>query len=190
MTHASGNPPWQDYPNLTTPVTAGTLEHVEALLDRLLNPPAFSASQNTAQSLPSGVATVLKWDRETIDTHNGHDTVTNNTRYTVPTGWAGIYFVTTQMMLGDFVGRRAIWILKNGTPLPASLAEVPQVTTAQPGLQRTVRVSKLVPAVPGDYIEAQGFQDNPGGVAQTLVTSAGTTAGDFSSGIDLFYVRP
>lgn len=193
MAHASGNPTWVDYPDLSTMVSAAALERIEALLDRLAGPPAFSGYQGVKQTLAPGAIVAITFDKEVLDTHNGHDTVTNSSRYTIPAGWPGTYFVRGLVMIKDFIGRRAVWIYKNGAVVPGGLAiDSPSASTdASKDLQRTVMTSGLVPVVPGDYIEIRGFQDsgtlvnnNP---SLDTIVSAG---GDFSSSLDVFYVRP
>lgn len=185
MAHASGNPTWVDYPDLSTMVSAAALERVEALLDRLTNPPVFSAYQTVKQTLANGAIAGITFDQEVIDTHNGHDPVTNRGRYTIPAGWSGTYVIRAQVMIQNYTGRRVVWVYKNGAATPGGLSIMSPSTTSIPGNQSSSMAMTVIPAAAGDYIEVMAYQDS-GGALDTTVAAAG----DYASSLALFYLRP
>lgn len=68
------------------------------------------------QTLSSGSPTAINWDTEIYDSNNFHDTVTNNTRITIPLGAAGKYMFFGGLVFDtDATGARKIGIRKNGT---------------------------------------------------------------------------
>jgi hypothetical protein len=104
---------------------------------------------------PSGGYTI-PWTSELTDTGGWHDNVTNNTRLTVPSGY-NISHVRIWAMVrianGGIGDRVYIRFLKNGASSYAGVAEQQYpmfATTAD-----YVLVSATVPAVAGDYFEAQ-----------------------------------
>ena len=93
MTHpASGNPTWQDYPDLSTPVTADALEAMEGALDAVSAPgPVVALVQNTAQNVLGSTWTAITFDSEDLDTA-GLWSGSGNT-LTIPAAWAGLWAV-------------------------------------------------------------------------------------------------
>lgn len=61
------------------------------------NLPLLKIYKGSNQSIPNGVETEVTFDAEIIDTFAMHDNVTNNSRFTVPTGCAGWYRVLAQI---------------------------------------------------------------------------------------------
>lgn len=55
-------------------------------------------TKSTAQSISSGTETIITFDTETFDSDGFHSTVTNTSRITIPTGKAGKYLATAQIM--------------------------------------------------------------------------------------------
>ena len=70
-----------------------------------------------AQSIPNTTLTALNFDTESYDVGSLHDTVTNNNRFTVPTGGdTGVWILTLQVQWGsNATGIRIISIYNNGT---------------------------------------------------------------------------
>lgn len=165
MTHpASGNATWLNYPDVTTPITAATLENLEAAVDLIIDRPVFAVRQGTNQTLTVSVFTTLTFDAtatETIDTHNAHSPTVNPTRWVCPRN--GIYLASALVTTPNSTAtRRACTIFKNGT----AVDETQVVATPSNNLDQGV-ASKAHPiaCVVGDYLEAKAYVN----VASTTV---------------------
>lgn len=96
---------------------------------------------------------------ENMDSHSGHDLITNNGRWTCPAGQGGLYRVSGMVTFAPFgspnqtINAR---ILKNGAEFAYSTGQnvvIPttgQATSALTG-------EKLVNLQPGEYVSLQGF---------------------------------
>jgi len=136
----------------------------------LANPPVFQAYQSAAQSISNSSVTALGMDTEVVDTYNGHDTVTNNSRWTCPTGAAGTYVAIGYFGLAaNATGVRLVRINKNGATLPLSQSDL-----ATPGTAVSLATFSiaLVQLAVGEYVEAYGFQTS-GGALNTTPTDTG-----------------
>lgn len=131
-----------------------------------LNPPLAMLYQNTAQSVPNAAFTAITWDTEVADTHNGHDLITNPTRYTSQI--AGWYEVDGQISWApNATGRRIASIFVNGAELGYTRDEI--VPTATAGTSLSCKATALVFLNVNDYVEIRGFQSS-GGALNTAVT--------------------
>lgn len=114
--------------------------------------------QSAAQSLPSAVAggTAIVFDAEDWDSDGYHDTVTNNTRLTIPAGLGGLYFLTGGLALANpsAATRVTAMIRKNGTTY---LAGGGPTDNYGPSNQVWGSVGFVDLAVPGDYYELMGL---------------------------------
>ena len=79
-----------------------------------VNTPAFRATQNSNQTVPTGAYTKLVLDVEQKDTNSAYDT--SNYRFTIPTGYAGQYFFSAQYRISGLGDQDVpqIMIYKNG----------------------------------------------------------------------------
>jgi len=115
-------------------------------------PPVFSATQATAQT---GVAlntwTAVLFDAELIDTHNGHDNVTNPSRYTTPAGRGGIWQFQGVVAV-DGTGVGGVCLAVNGVRVKGSAVTKP---SGAPGAFATP--AKLVTVAAGDYAEVHWY---------------------------------
>lgn len=147
MAHASGNPTWQDYPSLATPVTAATLESIEGVLDRTDGrafaryhcavPGGQSITANgTPQNIPFDV------DVSTHpDVSRGSPTVPTAT-YLFTLNRAGVWTISTGIRFqstGGTLNQLMIW---NGTSSAVRYAETQQAT----GLGSCITTSYRFPA--------------------------------------------
>lgn len=116
---------------------------------------------STTQSKATNVA--LGFDQEDFDDAAYHDTVTNNTRLTVPSGQAGRYLVIAFVKSNGTItaGKYIAYIQKNGADLPG--AQQDSAALAAGGVQLTVSAFAVMAAT--DYVEVK-------------VSSAGTTTWD------------
>lgn len=138
----------------------------------LNNPPiARLTAEGGSQTIPSGSGTwtSIQLPTETVDTYNGHNNVTNNTRYTAPR--AGLYLISGYVSVaetGTNSGYRAARLLVNGTTPYAGWTTLP----ATAGTSGTaVYATALVRMAVGDYVETQMQQTQ--GAALTVNNGAG-----------------
>lgn len=128
------------------------------------------AYQTSGQSVNSATQTLLTWDAEEFDSNGFHDNVTNNSRFTVPSGQDGYYMFGANLVwtvgLADQT-RCFINLLKNGTLIRGGRAEVPESgTSAEP----SPACSVLVQLAATDYVEVQVHQSS--GSAKTISVTA------------------
>jgi hypothetical protein len=132
------------------------------------------AYHNAAQSIANATGTAVALNSERVDTDGFHDSSTNNTRLTVPSGLAGKYQITAHIAWGaGSVGVRQLQLRLNGTTIiadntispPGAFAfSVPPVTTMY-----TLAV--------GDYVEIVVTQSSGGALD---VISSGNISPEFS----------
>lgn len=113
------------------------------------------AFANATQGLANNTVVVLALAGESYDSGTLHDTVTNNSRITVPT--TGKYVVTGQVGHGSTTGAAQARILKNGTATAVNSRGM----DANGG---NVSVSDIVSCTAGDYLELAAFQNSGGTV--------------------------
>jgi hypothetical protein len=124
------------------------------------------ASKAAVQSIGTGALTVLVLDTESFDTDAFHDTVTNNSRMTIPTGFGGYYqIVASYGAASNATGWRQVGILLNAVTTLA-LSTISAFT----GIA-CVQASVIAHLNAADYVEAQVWQSS-GGALNTVV---GTT---------------
>ena len=125
-------------------------------------------TKSANQSILNATGTLISFDTESFDTNGFHDNVTNNTRFTIPTGYAGKYLVTGILVwAANASGQRVNYILKNGSLL--------HLTSAQPlsagGATTAAIVSQVIDLAVGDYVELQCYQDSGGALNMTGTNS-------------------
>lgn len=122
----------------------------------LANPPIFLGTQATAQSLTTATTTAINLDAETVDTYNGHSTVTNNNRYTAQV--AGWYLLVGSVSFApNGTGRREMALRVNGAGIWQG--DVSVVVSAL-----DVATFAAIPAFMnvGDFADMTGFQASGG----------------------------
>lgn len=125
----------------------------------LLNRPIFRGRSTASQSVGTGSWTSLALAAEDVDSADGHDNATNNTRYTaVYAGWYQVSCVVGTIA-GNVTGRRGARFAVNGTLINASRCLLAATTASAIVMPGTTVVLYLNV---GDYVEAQGFQDSGG----------------------------
>jgi hypothetical protein len=121
------------------------------------------------QAISNATGTFLSFNSEDLDTNNFHDNSTNNSRLTVPTGYAGKYLATFQLRYysgaDNGVGTRVGSIQKNRTNVLATYSFIPNASIAV-----TCTVSTIVNLVVGDYLEVDTYQTS-GTTMNTFGTS-------------------
>lgn len=121
------------------------------------NTPRCSAYHSTTQSIPNNTQTALNLDSEDYDVGGMHDTVTNNSRITIPTGQGGLYLIVAHV---DFAtngtNARRCEIFVNGSRIHRTVA-TPSASTGT-----AMQDVMIWPLAAGDYVEVYAFQNSGG----------------------------
>lgn len=121
--------------------------------------PRAGVFHGTTQSIPNTTDTALLFNSEDFDVGTLHDTVTNNSRITIPTGGDGLYLVTaTYCPVSAAAGSGYVFIKKNGATTVSTVSRSNLVNGNTTGIQ----VVALVVLAAADYIEAIGNQSSGG----------------------------
>lgn len=143
---------------------AGFDTWANAVTDTILDYNKFSGARVTksaGQAIPTGTVTNVTWNTETFDVGGYHDNATNNSRLTIPAGFADAYYLLQAQLswTGSTGGyRRFQSIIKNGfTSDDQGMVHTGPLTNATGAL--IVNWSALVAATAGDYFEVECFQD-------------------------------
>jgi hypothetical protein len=132
-----------------------------------------SLYKSTAQTASNSTWTAITFDSENFDVGGYHDTSTNNTRITIPTGKGGYYSLTGSLNWGgNTTGARTAAIYLNGS-LNKVLGQHPS-TIANDVYTEFNYIMNLSA---GDYVEMYGFQLSGG----NLGIQGATTATVFSA---------
>jgi hypothetical protein len=108
------------------------------------------------QAITTATTTTITWDAELFDTNTFHDNVTNNSRITIPAGYAGKYAITGLVSWGSSAtGYRIVEIFKNGATNGVMWSGAMQGYYA-------VAVVKILDLAVSDYIEIKGYQNSGG----------------------------
>jgi hypothetical protein len=111
-----------------------------------------------AQSIPNNVATAVTFGSEYYDTDSFHDTSTNTSRITIPSGLGGYYLFTgSGEWANNTTGRRWMFLYKNGSVV-SEFELIPQGATAT----ATGFYFQVVSAVATDYFELYVQQTSGG----------------------------
>lgn len=141
------------------------------------NPPAFKGTVSAGPSIPTAAFTAIGFDQETVDTHNGHSTSTNNSRYTAVA--PGLYSVFGSVgWTPNATGRRIASIFVNGAEIADTRSECSPTATASTA--QTNQPETLVQLAVGDFVEIRAFQSSGGALS---ATTAGTN-------LNIFWLRP
>jgi hypothetical protein len=117
-----------------------------------------SMYKSSAQAITTSVWTAVTFDSEEFDTDAFHNTSTNTSRITIPTGMGGKYLFTGTMIWQQNSGNnRAVAIYKNG-------GTSKQLCLIDPNGDFNTEISyaTIISAVPGDYFELFTYQDTAG----------------------------
>ena len=122
-------------------------------------------SHSTTQSVATSTWTAMNADTEEYDTDSLHDTATNNTRLTIPSGMGGKWLLLVYLSFAfHATGSRGGMIRLNGTTTLWS--------ALQPAVAATYGSTLVVVGVhdlsAGDYVEACAWQSSGGNLNVTL----------------------
>lgn len=125
-------------------------------LDFLLGPPYAEVAHSANQSIPNNTDTALNWNSEFADTDGGHDTVTNNTRYTAQT--SGIFLCQAHAAFaGNATGKRDIMFRRNDGIVYGRNGMMPNSAA-----NAYISTAAYVPMTAGMYVEAMVYQNSGG----------------------------
>ena len=128
-----------------------------------------SVYKTTNQSINNTSETAISWDAEIVDTNGFHDNVTNNTRFTVPSGYAGKYLFVISVVSGsNSATDQHINLMVNGATRKTEMFASP---SASP--RRSMLASMLFDLGVGDYLTVNTYQNSGGSVN---ILSGNTTA--------------
>ena len=117
-----------------------------------------SATHSSATSSSNNTYTQIPFDNEIYDTDGMHSNVTNNSRFTIPTGKGGYWLITALIQWADSqVGVRLIRLYVNGV----ATAEYSGLITSAVG-NTGLNWSRVVNVSAGDYCELYGLQTSGG----------------------------
>lgn len=125
---------------------------------------AGASGTNTAgTSITNNTSTAMPCATEAFDTDAFHDTSTNNSRMTIPTGLDGVYMVVAQLgfTFNNSGTVRGLTLQLNGSTALGASASGPEISN--------LSVSAIVALAAGDYVEAMIYQNS--GSAMTLAAA-------------------
>lgn len=142
----------------------------------LVAPPAVGASvyhsTGTPQTVTNGAQPSVAFDLEHYDTHDFHDNVTGNSRFTIPTGLGGKYRLAARLeWSANASGVRDLDFMVNGSTRYGGDTRAGFATYTSVSFSTV----DLVLAA-GDYVETRGYQDS----GSTLTLVAGVAGTRFS----------
>jgi len=109
------------------------------------------------QAVSNATVTNVTFEAEQFDTNSFHDNVTNNTRITIPSGYAGKYQINGYLLYqGNATGDRDFYIYVNNTDYYGY--NIAKANATAINLQNSIILNLAV----GDYLEIKTFQDSGG----------------------------
>jgi hypothetical protein len=118
------------------------------------------AYKDANQSIADSTATAVTYAAENFDTNSFHDNVTNNSRFTVPSGQGGYYLCIAQNAYANVAatGSREVVLRKNGSTYMTQTS-IPGANIARANCVYAVEVLNLVAT---DYVEVLAYQTSGG----------------------------
>jgi hypothetical protein len=118
---------------------------------------ACRLTASVPQSIPNAGETPVGFDTEDYDIGSLHDTVTNNSRITIPAGTAAKYYLITGMVrwASNNGGLRGFYLKKNNTTYL-----VDHSAGNLPAADFVMQFTDIVSLVGGDYIELRVYQSS------------------------------
>jgi hypothetical protein len=136
----------------------------------ILGKPVFLAWQSVVQSIPNNVYTPVTFTSETVDRDNGHDTVTNTSRYTAQTAGYYLFNGTIQYASNVTGSRRALWQVNSAAPVGGG-GFFSTSSTLVAGTASVIAPPFFYYLSVGDYVELAAFQNS--GAALSTVAAGG-----------------
>ena len=133
--------------------------HVKENLNFLYNRCTVSADRNASTTLSNDTWTTVTFGNEDWDTNGAHSTVTNTGRITIPSGFGGIWLLTTMLDFdANTSGSRGVRFVTNGSTLNYG----PMVPAATTTLRTRVSHCLMLNLTAGDYVTVEGYQNRGG----------------------------
>ena len=130
------------------------------------------AYKDANQSIADSTTTAVTYAAENFDTNSFHDNVTNNSRFTVPSGQGGYYLCIAQNAYANVAatGSREVVLRKNGS------TQMTQTSIAGANIARAcmVYVVDVLNLAASDYVEVLAYQTSGGSL--NLVNDASTVS--------------
>lgn len=145
---------------LTSPVLNGSLSGTAIGRDALVY-------NSGSISVPNITNTVITFDSEDHDTDNIHDTVTNNSRLTVPSGVIKIKLSLKIEFLTNSTGNREVYVRKNNLTTYTGFmyaTQIPITSTSTTTFSSICMTSPPLDVIAGDYFEVFAFQNSGGAI--------------------------
>lgn len=125
--------------------------------------PAFvgcSLKFGAGQSLSNATELKVAFDQEYFDTNTFHDNSTNNSRITIPSGYAGKYLVMANIAITAWNNDTRVSIFKNGSAVAATFLRwnAPDLVSAN--------IFYILDCAVSDYLQINMFQSS--GSTQTI----------------------
>ena len=118
-------------------------------------------------NIANNTYTAVSFNLEDFDTDSYHDTSTNNSRITIPSGKGGYFLLVGNMMWGtDNTGQRELVFYKNGAVINGN-AKLQATSSGGPALCLSIILDLAV----GDYVEMYVWQNS----GQQIGTNAANT---------------
>jgi hypothetical protein len=130
---------------------------------------AKATSSDATQSIANNTNTTVNWNAEEYDTSSIHNTVTNNSRLTIPAGLGGYWSVTSKITFaGNNTGARQLRLNKNGALVANFLVPI-----TGSGEQSIILTNTLNLAA-ADYLEIVVYQNSGGALNLNLSGAEGS----------------
>jgi hypothetical protein len=119
-----------------------------------------SVYKSAAQTIATSTSATLTFNTEALDIGGYHDTVTNNSRITIPSGKAGYYMIQCKVgFVNNATGQRSAFLLLNGGA--TAITRFDQ-SIASNNENQHVAISQLYNCIVGDYFEVAVYQTSGG----------------------------
>jgi hypothetical protein len=132
------------------------------------NTPMWYVRRTSDQTLNENVYTKIEWNTENIDTDSAFDNSTNY-RFTVPSGKAGKYYLSTGVGFFDCSAQEHHYVLfyKNGSNVSADPSGI---TTVSDDTDRYWQTNNMIVDLGvGDYVEVYGLFSSASGDTTSTV---------------------
>ena len=128
-----------------------------------------NATKTANQSLSNVTITSISFDgTDILDTNGFHDPSSNNTRMTIPSGYAGKYEISATLeFASNTTGGREVYIRKNGS------TDLQVIQTDAEG-SISMSISGTYSLAVGDYVEIRAYQSS-GGSLDVWASNSGYT---------------
>lgn len=130
--------------------------------------PRAQLRRSSTQSINNATNTAVQWNSEAYDTHNGHDTVTNNSRYTAP--YDGVYQVQVSVPFADDPAafKLLLYLQRSSDSQKYGCDEITKDTQ---NVSVTLSGGHDIALVTGEYVQAFVYQNS--GSALNISTAEG-----------------